>query len=197
MQNCLNNMNYVIKHFLDTKNCYKFVKHFSKIYWTNNGKKHAADNYRFDDLAPDHSLGNLLLNNGFQGGYTIVLNKNKPLCFGGIRKYDDEIAIIGARGFSFFTVKPVLNGILIPFHIQKSKELGFKKAWVTINDYNLHWYKTWYLNEFNNLKRKTKRKEYIYSRSDICIKTCKNLGKKMINYVEQTVLEWNLIDDFK
>lgn len=193
ISNTIDNIQYRIDHYFDTLQCYDVVKICSENYWKNNGKKDAVENYRFDDQAPEHSLGNMLKYNKFYGGFTILSINNNYYSFGGIRKYNQDTAIILARNFCFFTVKPITNGILLPFHLSVAKNLGFKKAWITINEYNIHWYKTWFINEFNKNKNKNKRlNSKLYTQSVKCITQCQNKGIININYVDQTILEWQL-----
>ena len=63
--------------------------------------------------------------------------------------------------------------------------------WITINDYNLHWYNTWHINEYNK-DRSKKRLNKLYANSDECVSSCTLIGKMIINNTEQTVLEWIL-----
>lgn len=187
----IDNTTYTITHYMDTRECYGQVKECAEKYWTNAPKTNSKENYQFGNDATSWSLGPMLENNQFEGGYTILSFNDKPWSFGGIRKYNDTTALILARHFSFFTIKPTTHGLLLPFQLGMSKELGYERAWITINDYNLHWYNTWHINEYNK-SRSHKRINKLYTNSDECISKCKNLGKMTINNTEQTVLEWIL-----
>jgi hypothetical protein len=182
--------NYKLIHYTDSKECYETVKDACEKYWESAPKLSSKENYDFSSTAKPWSLGPMLENNLFEGGYTVLSVDDKPWSFGGIRKYNDEIALVLARHFSLFTIKPITHGLLLPFHLKVAKSLGYKKAWITINDYNLHWYNIWHLTEFNNEKRKGRRNNVLYTNSDECVQSCTNLGKMVINNVEQTVLEW-------
>lgn len=182
---------YTIIHYDNCQGCYETVKECSEKYWQSAPKENSIDNYKFGPDAKPWSLGPMLENNSFEGGYSILYIDEKPWSFGGIRKYNDEIALVLARHFSFFTIRPITHGLLLPFQLEIAKELGYKKAWITINDYNLHWYNTWHINAYN--KRKShKRVNKLYVNSDLCVSKCTNLGKMTINNTEQTVLEWIL-----
>lgn len=186
-----NNIEYCINHYLDTTKCYDLIKTKSEEYWSHNLKKNLIENYDFSENAKKWALGPMLKNNLFTGGYTILNVNKKATAFGGIRHYDSDICIIASRLFCFFSIKPIVNGCLVPFHLKYATKLGYKKAWITINDSNLYWYNTWYRNEFNK-KRITKRTNEIYINSDAVISSSTCKGKKVVNNVEQTILEWNL-----
>ena len=176
---------------MDTRECYGQVKECAKEYWTNAPKKEGIENYRFDEYAKDWSLGPMLENNKFEGGFSILSIDGKPWSFGGIRRYNDETSIIGSRNFSFYTLKPITHGFLVPFQLELCKSLGYKRAWATINDYNLYWYDTYHVKKYNKSQTR-KRLNKLYTYSDECIAKCKNLGKMIVNNTEQTVLEWIL-----
>lgn len=182
---------YTIIHYDNSNECYDLVKECAERYWSAAPKTDSIENYRFDGDAKPWSLGPMLQNNGFEGGYTILNIDGKPWSFGGIRRHDDQTALVLARHFSFFTIKPTTHGLLLPFQLEVAKELGYTKAWITINDYNLHWYNTWHVNEYNKMRTR-KRLNKLYSNSDKCVASCTNLGKMTINNTEQTVLEWKL-----
>lgn len=188
---CIDNHLYTLTHYFDTKECYNLVENASKTYWSKAPKIIGKENYEFGEAATFRGLGPMLLNHKFHHGYTVLEIDNKPWSFGGIRKYNEEVSLVLGRHFSFFTIRPITHGLLLPFHLKISKELGYKKAWVTINDYNLHWYKTWHINEFGK-KRKNKRVNILYTNSDNCVSSCKNLGKMKIYSTDQTILEWEL-----
>lgn len=183
---------YTITHYFDSTECYEVVKRASESYWTNAPKTDSIENYMFGEGAKPWALGPMLANNQFEGGYTILEIEDVPWSFGGIRKYNENIALLLARHFSFFTIKPTTHGLMLPFQLQVAKKLGYKKAWITINDYNLHWYNTWHLHEFNKQSRKIKRNNKLYINSDRCVSSCNNLGKMIVNHTLQTVLEWEL-----
>lgn len=182
---------YTITHYMNTRECYGQVKECAEKYWTNAPKKEGIENYQFGSDAKPWSLGPMLENNKFECGFSVLSMDDKPWSFGGMRKYNDETVIILARHFSFYTIRPITHGLLLPFQLQVSKDLGYKKAWATFNEYSLYWYNTWYVKEYNKA-RPHKRINKLYTNSDECISKCKNLGKMIINNTEQTVLEWIL-----
>ena len=182
---------YTITHYTDTRECYGQVKECAERYWANAPKKEGIENYLFSVDAKPWSLGPMLANNMFEGGFTVLSIDNEPWSFGGIRKHNDETSIIGSRNFSFYTLKPITHGLLVPFQLEISKQLGYKKAWATINEYNLYWYNTYHVKKYNKSQSR-KRLNKLYTNSDECISKCKNLGKMLINNTEQTVLEWVL-----
>ena len=182
---------YTITHYTDTRECYGIMKDCAEQYWSTAPKKDGIDNYQFGPDAKPWSLGPLLENNQFEGGFDILFMDGKPWSFGGIRKHTEEIAIILSRHFSFYTIRPITHGLLLPHQLKTCKKLGYKKAWATFNGYSEYWYNTWYVKEYNKA-RSHKRVNKLYTNSDECISKCNNLGKMTINYTEQTVLEWIL-----
>jgi hypothetical protein len=182
---------YTLTHYFNGNDCYETVKECSERFWKSAPKTESIENYQFNTDAKSWSLGPMLEHGVFDGGYTILDFDGKPWSFGGIRKYTDEIALVLCRHFSFFTIKPTTHGFLLPFHLEIAKELGYKKAWITINDYNLHWYNTWHVREYNKV-RSYKRLNKLYTNSDLCVSRCRNLGNMTIHNTEQTVLEWVL-----
>lgn len=187
----IDDTHYTCKHYFNTLDCYEIVKLASEEYWKNKSKLDSKENYEFGENATFRSLGTMLKNDKFHHGYTILEINEKPWAFGGIRKYNNEIALICSRHFSFYTLKPITHGFLLPFHLDICKNLGYKKAWITINNYNLYWFNTWHVNAYNK-KRFRKKLNKLYTASDFYISTCKNLGKMILNDTEQTILEWTL-----
>lgn len=188
---------YSIQHYINTTQCYQIVKYYSERYWDTRPKNQAHENYRFDPDAPSHALGPMLLCGKFFGGYTIVFKNDTPISFAGIRKMSDDIAIVLARNFCFHTVKPITNGIILPFQLNYCKQLGFTKAWTTVNDYNISIFDVWYKKEYAKRldRRSRKRDDPIYIESDRCIKNGVNIGKQVVNKILQTVVEWNLTEN--
>jgi hypothetical protein len=133
----------------------------------------------------------MLLNNGFEHGYSVLSINDKPWAFAGVRKYTDDIALVLARLFCFHTVKPISYGLMLPFHLKIARQQGYKKAWTTFNAYNIHLYNTWIVKEFNNNK-KHKRNNVMYEENDKMISTSKCIGEVMVNNTKQTVIEWDL-----
>lgn len=187
----INSTSYCLTHYFDMKECYEIVKEASQQYWEKSTKAHGRENYEFGDQAKSQALGPMLLNSEFDGGFTVLNINDKPWAFGGIRKYNEEVALILGRHFSFYTIKPITHGLLLPFHLNIAKELGYKKAWLTINDYNLYWYNTWHINNYHRVDS-SKKLNKLHQISNECVAKCKNIGKLVINYTNQTVLEWDL-----
>lgn len=182
---------YTIDHYDNGRECYSIVKEAAEKYWANAGKNYSIENYQFGEDAKSWSLGPMLLNDGFAHGYSVLSINNKPWAFAGVRKHTDDIALVLARLFCFYTIKPVSYGLLLPFHLEIAKEHGYKKAWTTFNAYNIHLYNTWIVKEFNSNK-KHKRNNIMYEENDRMISTSKSLGEIMLNNTMQTVVEWNL-----
>jgi hypothetical protein len=182
---------YELTHYFNSADCYDLVKIHSNRYWEKSGKTQSIENYQFSEGANSWSLGPMLLNNGFELGYSVLSIDNVPWAFAGIRKYDDDTAIVLARLFCFFTVKPICYGLILPFHLEVAKENGFKKAWTSLNTYNKHLYTTWSVREFNkNIKHK--RTNIMYENNDRMISSSKSLGEIMLYNTNQTVIEWSL-----
>lgn len=182
---------YSIVHYDPSIDCYDLVKEYASNYWNSAGKTHSLENYLFDEDAKPWSLGPMLKNGNFELGYSVLSIDGKPWAFAGIRKHTDEIAIVLARMFCFFTVKPVCYGLLLPFHLSIAKDKGFKKAWTSFNSYNKHLYTSWSVNEFNS-NRVHKRTNIMYQNNDRMITTSKFLGEIMLYNTSQTVIEWDL-----
>ena len=191
---CMKNIDgidYTIVHYYDGKECYELVKKYSNKYWEIAGKNQSKENYMFDEDAKPWSLGPMLQHNEFALGYSVLSINDKPWAFAGIRKHTDNIALALTRLFCFFTVKPISYGLILPFHLDIAREHGYKKAWVTFNEYNIHLYNTWVVKEFNNNK-KHKRNNLMYEGNDKMVSTHKYLGEMMLNGTKQTVIEWDL-----
>jgi hypothetical protein len=192
VQEIIDNITYDLIQYFDTKECYDLVNTNCNLYWGKSPRNDSKDNYQFGDNAPIWSLGPMLLNNSFEGGFSLMSIDKKPWAFAGIRKYTNDIAIVLSRHFCFPTIKPITHGLLLPFQIQIAKNLGYKKVWITLNTYNAHLYDTWHVKEFQR-NRQSRRKNKLYVNSDQLVSICKNLGKTMVNNTEQLVLEYPII----
>lgn len=182
---------YTIDHYYNGKECYPIVKRAAVEYWQNSMDKPSSENYLFGRDAESWSLGPMLLHDSFTNGYTVLSIDGVPRAFAGVRKHTDDIAFALTRLFCFFTVKPISYGLILPFHLEIAKEHGYKKAWVTFNEYNIHLYNTWVVKEFNSDK-KHKRNNLMYEENDRMVSTHKYLGEMMLNGTKQTVIEWDL-----
>ncbi|MCX7596583.1 MAG: hypothetical protein N2235_23105, partial [Fischerella sp.] len=131
----INNTRFQIDHYYNTVNCYNLVKQYCEKFCISSKKIHNIENYQFEN-AVEWALGPMLKNNKFEHGYSVLSINNQPWSFGGIKKYDNDTALIMSRHFSFFTIYPVTHGLLIPFQLNLSKQLGYKKAWITLNKCN-------------------------------------------------------------
>lgn len=191
MTEIIDSKKYSIAHYYNGNECYDLVKESSINYWANVKKINSIENYRFDDEAKPWSLGPMLKNNEFELGYTVLSIDDKPWAFAGIRKYTDDIAVVLARLFCFFTVKPICYGFLLPFHLQIAKENGYTKAWTSLNEYNIHIYKTWTVKEYNKHPIR-KRDSVLYQNNDRMISTSTFLGERVLFNTNQNVIEWNL-----
>jgi len=193
MQETVGSDVYTLTHYFDTSDCYDIVKERCEEFWKNAPKDDSAENYQFGDEAKAWSLGPMLKNNDFAGGYTILSVNDVPWSFGGIKRYTDDIALILGRHFCFFTLRPMTIGLLVPFQLEIAKELGFKKAWITMMGYNDRMYRTWQLtsSEYDTNRHK-KRDNILYKNTDSVVERVNNLGKQIVNYTEQSVMEWSL-----
>jgi hypothetical protein len=187
----IDNKTYSLIHYYDGNECYDTVKECSERFWKSAPKTDSIENYQFGADAKSWSLGPMLLNNGFEHGYSVLSINDKPWAFAGVRKYTDDIALVLARLFCFHTVKPISYGLMLPFHLKIARQQGYKKAWTTFNAYNIHLYNTWIVKEFNNNK-KHKRNNVMYEENDKMISTSKCIGEVMVNNTKQTVIEWDL-----
>jgi hypothetical protein len=188
----IDNKTYTLTHYFDTTKCYDIVKEASEHYWTTTPNRNGYDNYRFDTDAESWALGPLLANNKFAGGFTVLSIDNKPWAFAGIKNIPRKnryTALILARNFCFFTVKPVTHGLILPLQLKIAKDLGYTKAWFTLNKYNYHLYQTWHVNQYKKKKRETNK---IYTDSNRCVETSEYLGLRIVNDVQQHIIEWKL-----
>lgn len=189
--NTIGSDTYTITHYDDGKECYHIAKDAATKFWSSASKKDSIENYRFDENANPWSLGPMLLNNGFELGYTILSINDEPWALSGIRKHTNDIALVLARLFCFHTVKPISYGLMLPLQLEIAKEYGCKKAWTTFNEYNIHLYNTWVVKEFKKNKQH-KRNNIMYEGNDRMVSTHKFLGEIMLNNTKQTVIEWTL-----
>lgn len=179
---------YRITHYDDTQECYNEVKTHCEHYWTLRQKNESYENYRFDDLAPAWSLGPMLYGNKFDLGFSLLYINDNLFSVGGIRRLDDNVALIMGRHYSLFTIKPVTHAVLFPFHHGIARKAGYKQAWVTVNQYN-NWQKIWY-SERTKSRRLTSSE--LYKRAETITSSARELGNITINNTEQFVLSWNL-----
>lgn len=183
----LDGTTYKLTHYYDPKECYDTVKFYCEKYWNMTSKTTGKENYMFGDGAVSWSIGPMLLNNGFEGGFTILEVDGSPWSFAGIRRYNDDTSLVLCRTFCFHTVKPITHGMILPMQLSISKELGFKKAWFTLNRYNHRLYETvWKPSYYKN------KNEEVYARSKNYVETSKYLGEHTINNTAQIVLGWDL-----
>jgi len=180
---------YSVSHYLDSRECHDLVKESCDRFWVTPHKGYSRENYEFGPNAKPWSLGPMLKENKFEYGYTVLCINDQPWAFGGVKKYDDETAIILARHFSFYSFKSITRAFLMPMHFRVAKEFGLKKAWITLNDYNMR------MSIFLDSKswnRKLTVKDTLREYSEVSGGDSVNLGKKVINNIEQIVLEWKL-----
>jgi hypothetical protein len=183
---------YELTHYYDTKECYDMVKQASDTYWASSPKDYGKENYQFGDSAKPWALGPMLKDNQFEMGYTVLSINGVPKAFGGMRHYDNDTAIIVARAFVFFTIKPILAAFIMPLQLSIAKERGYKKAWFTTNKHNAHIYDVWFNKELANTKRTRLRIDPLYTKSDTVTSRATNLGDRTIFNTEQRVIEWDL-----
>lgn len=181
---------YDIEHFFNTIECYEMVKIYAEKYWNPKNQKINYENYEFENSAKPWALGPMLENGSFEHGFSVLSINDIPWSFAGIRKYNEETALIMCRNFCFHTNKPVTYGLLLPFQLELSKELGYKYAWLTLNSYNLKIFNTVWGNLTNKAKKHTDNR--LYENSLKCVLSSQNLGIKNINYTEQHVISWTL-----
>lgn len=194
IEEIIDGKNYTLSHYFDTTQCYEIVKEANNRYWQTTPNRNGFDNYRFDEGAKSWSLGPLLQNNKFAGGFTILEIDNETWAFSGIKtipKKNKYTAMVMTRNICFFSLKPLTHGLILPLQLKLSKEMGFTKAWFTLNQYNYHLYQTWHVNQYNK-RRKQRENNKIYAQSYKCIETSEYLGKKIVNDIEQHVIEWKL-----
>ena len=171
---------FVLTHYFDTRLCYDLIKTEAESYWATKGKTDAILNYKFDDETP-WSLGQMLLNQNFELGFSVVTMDGKFLAASGVRKHGDSETILLSRFFGINSLHPYGNAFMLPLHQKLSREEGFKSCIITFNSYNEH-----LLNYYTRIlpRKKDKFSQMVYQE----IKEFESLGKKEINKVEQFVL---------
>lgn len=182
--------NFRFNHYINNAECYELVKQqaekYTRLQTTLLRNQPSLVNLDFEnDDNKSHTLGYLLKNQKFELGYTVIYEDDDPIIFGGIRIFNDTTTIISARAFCFFTPRPLIHKLLIPFHLKISKDNGFSKAITTFNDYNKKIYDSW--------PKLIRKKSY----TDISLlgvddSKFKMLGQMNINYVNQWVIEWQI-----
>jgi hypothetical protein len=175
---------YSILHFDDTRECYDLVCGQAQVYMElYGGNERNLENYQFDSDV-EYYLGPMLRDNKFLG-YTIIYQDCRPMAFGGIRSYDSQTTIIAARAFCFPTPKLLISKIMIPYHLQCSKSLGYTKSITTFNQHNYKIYKNW---PIINLKKSP----VIGHAFEVDVGKFNLLGLDIVNNVEQWVIGWDL-----
>lgn len=188
----INGKTYELSHYYDTTKCYDIVRQAADTFWVSAASQEGRENYQFGDDAKPWSLGPMLKNNQFELGYSILSIDGVPKAHCGIRHYDNDTAIIAARAFVFFSLKPILAAFILPLHLAIARKHGYKKAWLTTNQHNAHIYDTWFDKEFRNTKRARLRSDPIYTKSDSVISCATNQGDKIVFNTVQRVIEWDL-----
>jgi len=70
---------------------------------------------------------------------SLVYNNSNVVAVSGIEKYDDKIVCILKRlaVIKAFRFKPATSKFILPQQIKWAKENGWKKAWISVNEYNI------------------------------------------------------------
>nr|BDT30070.1 hypothetical protein BHI3_35360 [Bacteriovorax sp. HI3] len=174
---------FTLTHYFDTTLCYEQIKTEAEAYWETKGKKDAEANYLFDNET-SWSLGQMLKNQGFELGFTVVEMDGTFLAAAGLRRHDDVETICLSRFFGIPSLYPYGNAFILPLHIKLSKENGYKSTIITFNPYNEH-----LLNYYTRiLPRKTDKVSLMVYEE---IKNFKSLGLQTINHTEQFVLAYS------
>lgn len=171
---------FVLTHYFDTKQCYDYLKKESEIYWSHKTNKNAEENYRFDDGSP-WSMGQMLLNGGFELGMSVLTKDNEFLAAAGLRHHNQDETISLSRFFGTASLYPYGNAFILPLHIELSRTQGYRQTIITFNSYNEHLLK--YYTEI--LPRK---KDTISQLVNKEIEQFKSIGIQQINHVDQYVL---------
>jgi len=118
------------------------------------------------------------------GKFYVIEEDNKFMACSGYYKYTDEIALILTRTYTSPMARHnhYLGKYLIPLMIEETKH--YEKVWATVNEYNKQWYE-WVM------KSKSKSKSSLINGPDYMKSWAKfkPIGKQVVNYVEQYVLE--------
>jgi len=175
---------YSIVHFDNTRECYDLVREQAQLYMKLYGSTDQhLENYQFNSDI-EYYLGPMLKNNKFLG-YTIIYQDGQPMAFGGIRSYNSQTTIVASRTFCFPTPKLLISKIMIPYHLQCSKSLGYTKSITTFNKHNYKIYKNW---PIINLK-KSPVDGHVF---EVDVSKFTRLGLDTDNNVEQWVIGWDL-----
>ena len=172
-----------LHHYSDTKQCYELVKEETRQYWRQRQRCAAVPNYDFESEAP-WTLGEMLFNQTFDYGYSVLLMDGAFYGSAGLRKLDDTSTICLSRFFCKPSVKPYANLFILPFHIKISQELNYSSTKITLNRYNRH-----LLRYYTELL--PKKKDSISKETYNYIKLFENKGVQKVNYVDQIVLEYD------
>lgn len=132
--------------------------------------------------------GNLfyILNEGRYkvGNYYILEENEKLIACAGWNHYNDDTALLLTRAFisEEYRRKYFLSKFFLPRMFEETTK--YKKLWITCNEYNISIYHA--IERLNNGKSAGLFDQWpsIYSKF-------KPIGKKIVNYTEQYVLEWN------
>ena len=171
-----------MNHYFETALCYDLVKAESEKYWKTKSKRDAEENYIFED-GHQWSLGEMLKNNLFEFGYTVLFMDNKFIASGGIRRYNSDTTISLSRFFCNPSPLPYGNAFILPLHLEISKSYA-KSTIITFNEYNKHLLH--YYMEILPLK-----KDPVSLGVFELIRKFSYLGVQEINHVKQHVLNCN------
>jgi len=142
-------------------------------------------NYHPDYIDVPGNLFNVLREGRYNSGkYYVIEEDGNLMASSGYYAYTDEIALILTRTYTAPEArhKHYLGKYLIPAMIEQTQ--SYPKVWATVNEYNKRWY-DWMSDSRNQAKSTLfDGPDYMKSWSKF-----KPIGKQMVNYVEQYVLE--------
>jgi hypothetical protein len=125
-----------------------------------------------------------LLKNGRYniGSYFVIENENKYVCSAGWNNYDDNTALILTRAYinKEYRAQYIMASHLLPIMIKETE--SYKNVWITCNKNNVSLYK-WFE---RSVEGKTPA---LFNNWPNIYKDFKPIGIKLVNYVEQYVLE--------
>lgn len=171
-------------HYNNTQACIDTVQKETELFWSKRSNQKAFQNYEFGSDA-DWSLENLLKNQKFELGYTLLYINDQFYAGGGIRALDDKTTISLSRFFCKPSPKPLGNAFILPLHIELSRRAGFAKTIITFNQYNEHLVR-YYSQVLKTKKDSVSQLAYKY------LQKFQLTGLQEINNVQQYVFEYDL-----
>lgn len=184
----MNNKEHGNLDIVSYRDCESFLYELCRSADTDRRRRASLENYRVADWKSRPS--SLLYVAQIEGryrepfDYSIVTEFGVPVSGAGFYPHDRETVILMSRTYSVPGVRHrFLATNILQDHVWRSRELGFRRAWITVNEYNLELYHE--ISRANQADHSRRRYPDIWYRF-------RPVGRRTIKNTEQWIVELEL-----